>query len=51
MAELVIAALMTAVVTYGMSATAKLRNGRSADGGSAGVDRTAEVERADLGVL
>ena len=45
MAELAIAALMTAVVTYGMSATTKLRSGQAYRAYSAGLAATALVSR------
>lgn len=45
MAELVTAALMTAVVTYGMSATTKLRSGQAYRAYSAGLAATALVSR------
>src|ERR1035441_2591896 len=45
MTELVIAALMTAVVTYGMSATAKLRSGQAYRAFRAGLAATALVSR------
>jgi methylamine utilization protein MauE len=45
MAELVIAALMTAVVTYGMSAATKLRSGQAYRAFSAGLAATALVSR------
>jgi hypothetical protein len=45
MAELVIAALMTAVVTYGISATAKLRSRRAFRDFRAGLAATALVSR------
>ena len=43
MAELVIAALMTAVVTYGMSATAKLRSGQAYRAFRAGPGKVTEL--------
>ena len=45
MTELVVAALMTAVVTYGMSATAKLRSGQAYRAFRAGLAATALVSR------
>jgi hypothetical protein len=51
MAELVIAALMTAVVTYGMSATAKLRNGQAYHAFRAGLAATALVSRSLTGLV
>ncbi len=51
MAELVIAALMTAVVTYGMSATTKLRSGQAYRAFSAGLAATALVSRRLTGPL
>jgi hypothetical protein len=51
MAELVIAALMTAVVTYGMSATTKLRSGRAYRAFRAGLADTALVSRPLTGLV
>jgi hypothetical protein len=51
MAELVIAALMIAVVTYGMSATAKLRNGQAYRAFRAGLAATALVSRPLTGLV
>src|ERR1035441_5382 len=50
MTELVIAALMTAVVTYGMSATAKLRSGQAYRAFRAGLAATALVSRPLTGL-
>jgi hypothetical protein len=51
MAELVIAALMIAVVTYGMSAAAKLRNGQAYRAFRAGLGATALVSRPLTGLV
>jgi hypothetical protein len=51
MAELVIAALMTAAVTYGMSVGAKLRNGRAYLDFRAGLAGTALVSRRLTGLV
>jgi len=51
MSELVIAALMTAVVTYGMSAAAKLRNGQAYRAFRAGLADTALVSRPLTGLV
>jgi Methylamine utilisation protein MauE len=51
MAELVTAALMTAVVTYGMSAVAKLRNGPAYRAFRAGLAATALVSRPLTGLI
>jgi hypothetical protein len=51
MAELVIAALMTAVVTYGMSATTKLRSGQAYRAFRAGLAATALVSRPLTGLV
>jgi len=50
MAELVIAALMTAVVTYGVSAASKLRSGRAYRAFRAGLAATALVSRPLTGL-
>src|SRR5580704_1901401 len=51
MSELVIAALMTAVVTYGMSAAAKSRNGQAYRAFRAGLADTALVSRPLTGLV
>jgi len=50
MAELVIAALMTAVVTYGVSAASKLRSGQAYRAFRAGLAATALVSRPLTGL-
>src|ERR1043166_2400977 len=50
MSELVIAALMTAVVTYGVSAASKLRNRRAYPPFRAGLAATALVSRSRTGL-
>ena len=51
MAELAIAALMTAVVTYGMSAAGKLRSGRAYRDFRSGLAATALVSRPLTGLV